>query len=30
MTPAYYAKGPEAAKEIGRIIEQAVNDINRA
>jgi hypothetical protein len=30
MTPAYYAKGPEAAKEIGRLIEQAVNNVNRA
>lgn len=30
MTPAYYAKGPEASREIGRLIEQAVNNVNRA
>jgi len=30
MTPAYYAKGPEASKDIGRLIEKAINDINNA
>ena len=30
MTPAYYAKGPEASKDIGRLIEQAINNINNA
>ena len=30
MTPAYYAKGPEASREIGRLIEQAINDVNNA
>lgn len=30
LTPAYYAKGPEAAQEIGRVIEKAIADINRA
>ena len=30
MTPAYYAKGPEASAEIGRLIEQAINDVNNA
>ena len=30
MTPAYYAKGPQAAKDIGHIIEQAINNINNA
>jgi len=30
MTPAYYAKGPQASREIGRLIEQAINDVNNA
>lgn len=30
LTPAYYAKGPEAAKTIGALIEKAVADVNRA
>lgn len=30
LTPAYYSKGPEASKEIGRLIEQAVNNVNKA
>lgn len=30
LTPAYHAKAPEASKTIGRIIEDAVNEINRA
>lgn len=30
MTPAYYAKGPQAAKDIGHIIEQAINNVNNA
>lgn len=30
LTPAYYAKGPIAAKTIGRIVEDAVNDVNQA
>jgi hypothetical protein len=30
MTPAYYAKGPQASIEIGRLIEKAINDINQA
>jgi len=30
MTPAYYAKGPQAAKDIGHLIEQAINNINNA
>lgn len=30
LTPAYHAKGPIAAETIGRIIEDAVNDVNRA
>lgn len=29
LTPAYHAKGPEAAKVIGEIIEQAVSAANR-
>jgi hypothetical protein len=30
MTPAYYAKGPQAAKDIGHLIEQAINNVNNA
>lgn len=30
LTPAYYAEGPAAAETIGKIIEDAVNDVNRA
>jgi len=30
LTPAYYAKGPIAAKTIGKLIEDAVKDVNRA
>lgn len=30
LTPAYYAKGPEAAREIARVIERAIDDVNRA
>jgi hypothetical protein len=30
LTPAYYAKGPEAAKTIGALIEKAIADVNRA
>jgi len=30
LTPAYYEEGPEAAKTIGRIIEDAVRDVNSA
>jgi hypothetical protein len=30
FTPAYYAKGPEASKEIGRLIERAIDEVNRA
>jgi hypothetical protein len=30
MTPAYYAKGPEASRDIGRLIEKAINEINQA
>ena len=30
LTPAYYAKGPEASKKIGALIEKAVNEVNRA
>ena len=30
LTPAYYAKGPQASVEIGRLIEQAINNINQA
>jgi hypothetical protein len=30
MTPAYYAKGPEASKDIGRLIEKAINNVNNA
>ena len=30
MTPAYYAKGPQASKDIGRLIEQAINNVNNA
>lgn len=30
LTPARYAKGPVAAATIGRLIEQAVNQVNRA
>jgi hypothetical protein len=29
LTPAYYAKGPEASATIGRLIEQAVQQANR-
>lgn len=29
LTPAYYAKGPEASKAIGEAIEKAIADINR-
>jgi hypothetical protein len=30
LTPAYYAKGPVAAKTIGKLIEDAVGNVNRA
>jgi hypothetical protein len=30
LTPAYYAKGPEASRDIGRLIEKAINQINQA
>jgi hypothetical protein len=30
FTPAYYAKGPEASKEIGALIERAIDQVNRA
>lgn len=30
MTPAYYAKGPEASRDIGALIEMAINDVNKA
>jgi hypothetical protein len=30
LTPAYYAKGPVASKTIGKLIEDAVNNVNRA
>jgi len=30
MTPAYYAKGPQASRDIGATIERAINDVNRA
>jgi hypothetical protein len=30
MTPAYYAKGPQASKDIGELIERAIDQVNRA
>jgi hypothetical protein len=30
MTPAYYAKAPQASRDIGRLIEKAINQINQA
>lgn len=30
LTPAYYAKGPKAAQTIAQLIEQAVQEVNRA
>jgi hypothetical protein len=30
LTPAYYAKGPQASREIGRVIEKAISNINQA
>lgn len=30
LTPAYYAKGPQARRDIADVIEKAVNQINRA
>lgn len=30
MTPAYYAKGPQASRDIGALIEKAINDVNNA
>jgi len=30
LTPAYYAKGPQAAKDIAKVIEDAVSNVNQA
>jgi hypothetical protein len=30
FTPAYYAKGPQARKDIGQLIERAIDEVNRA
>lgn len=30
MTPAFYAKGPQASRDIGALIEKAINDVNNA
>lgn len=30
MTPAYYAKGPQASRDIGALIEKAINDTNNS
>lgn len=30
MTPAYYAKGPQARKDIAALIERAIDEVNRA
>jgi hypothetical protein len=30
FTPAYYAKGPQASRDIGELIERAIDQVNRA
>ena len=30
LTPAYYAKGPQARKDIAAFIEKAINEVNKA